>query len=120
MAQLLTEQHAPRLRPAHRPPGPRTEGPPLFHRRIEAPFLRRLPDHARQPARPREGGHAGQDRPVHRVHRPATRPRRHDRAAGSRPAGTVPWARVLSWIVMPVMAGPGRTAAYCGTMGAGG
>ena len=45
-------------------------------------FLRRLPHPARQPHQAREGEHAGPDRPVHGVHRPAAWPRRHDRARG--------------------------------------
>ena len=44
--------------------------------------LRRLPHSARQPHQPREGEHAGPDRPARGVHRPAAWPRRHDRARG--------------------------------------
>lgn len=39
---------------------------------------RRLPHPARQPHQAREGQHAGPDRPVRGVHRPAAWPRRHD------------------------------------------
>src|SRR5712692_4064507 len=49
---------------------------------LHPPFLRRLPHPARQPHQTPEGEHAGPDRPVHGVHRPAAWPRRHDRAPG--------------------------------------
>ena len=77
----------PRLHRGRRVPGnqcPRRlrdggrQGRPGLH----PPFLRRLPHPARQPDQAREGKHAGPDRPVHDVHRPAARPGRHDRAPG--------------------------------------
>ncbi|CAG6390581.1 hypothetical protein SCOCK_10050 [Actinacidiphila cocklensis] len=70
----------------------RRQGRPGLH----TPLVRRLPDPARQPARRAEGEHAGPDRSLHRLHRPAARPRRHDRAAGQ---GAGP-------------GGPGRKAAH--------